>query len=91
MKLTATFRSLLSFLPSFFGTSDEVLTFMLCMVDLLLVMSFLQRPPVPDAVEYAGKKCCVSDDLKGRLGRSRVRRERMWRRTFTVGVAMIKF
>lgn len=40
-KLTATFRSLLSLLPSFFGTNDEVLALMPCMVNLLLVMSFL--------------------------------------------------
>ena len=48
---------------------------MLCMVNLFVVMSFLQRPPVPDTVEYAGKKSCISDDLEGRLGRSCVRRE----------------
>jgi hypothetical protein len=50
---------------------------MLCMVNLLLVMSFLQRPSVPDTVEYAGKKSCISDDLGERLGLSSMRRERM--------------
>ena len=71
--LTTTFRrSLLLLLPSFFCTNDEVLTFVLCVVDLLLVMSFLQCPSVPDTVENAGEESRISDDLKGRSGRSRV-------------------
>ena len=63
---------------------------MLCVVDLLLVMSFLQRPSVPNTVKHASKKSRVSDDLEGRLCRSRVCMNG-WGRTFTVGVAMIKF
>lgn len=36
-------------------------------MNLLLVMSLLQRPSVPYAVEYAGKKSSISNDLKGGL------------------------
>ena len=66
--LTTTFRSLLLFLPSFFGTSDEVLALVLRMVNLLLVMTPLQRPSVPDTVKHASEKSCVSDDLENRGG-----------------------
>ena len=75
-RLTTAFRGLLLFLPSFFCTSDEVLAFVLRVVNLLLVMAFLQRPPVPNTVEHASEKSCVSDDLKKGLGRGRVCRER---------------
>lgn len=75
--LTITFRDLLLLLPSFFSTSDEVLTFVLRMVNFLLVMGFLQRPSVPNTVEHSRKKSCVSDDLGKGLGRSRVCREWM--------------
>ena len=73
--LTTNFGSLLLLLPSLFGTSDEVLTLVLCVVNLLLVVGFLQRPSVQNTVEYASEKSRVSDDLKEGLGRSRVCRE----------------
>ena len=50
---------------------------MLRVVKLLLVMSFLQRPSVPNAVEHAGEKGRVSDDLGGWLSHGRVYNERM--------------
>ena len=65
--LTTTLRSLLLFLPSLFGTSDEVLALVLRVVDLLLVMTFLQRPSVPNTVEHASEKSCVSNDLERRV------------------------
>ena len=50
---------------------------MLRVVKLLLVMSFLQCPSVPNTVEHAGEKSRVSDDLGGWLSRGRVYNERM--------------
>ena len=69
-RLTTTFGGLLLFLPNFFGACDEILALVLCMVNFLLVMGFLQRPSVPNAVEHATKKSSISDDLNGRSGQA---------------------
>lgn len=74
-RLTATFGSPLLLLPSLFGTNDKVFALVFRVVNLLLVMSFLQCPSMPDTVKHAGEKSCISNNLKERLGRSRTRRE----------------
>ena len=73
--LTATFGSPLLLLPSLFGTNDKVFALVFRVVNLLLVMGFLQCPSMPDTVKHAGEKSCISNNLKERLGRSRTRRE----------------
>lgn len=56
-------RALFVLLPCLLRLLDEVLPVVDGVVDLGLVRLFLQCPPVCDAVEDAGEKCSVPDNL----------------------------
>ena len=55
--------TLLVLLPCLLRLLDEVLPVVDGVVDLGLIRLFLQCPPVRDAVEDAGEKCGVPDNL----------------------------